>query len=137
MTYKKVDSNQPEIVAALREAGACVQSIAAIGAGCPDLLVAFRGANYLLEVKPPGSERRLTRLEVEWLENWRGQAAVVSSAEQALDIIGASWRPEFRIAYLAMQKDETIYPPDPPLQSSSDIELAIRMLPIQAKAAAE
>jgi hypothetical protein len=103
-TPKKIDSNQPEIVAALRQIGATVQSISEIGGGCPDLLVGFRGENFLLEVKVPGSERRMTRLEVQWLEDWRGTAAVVSTVEQALDIIGAGWRPEHREVYLAMQQ---------------------------------
>lgn len=99
----KTDRNQREIVATLRQVGATVQPIHEIGGGCPDILVGFRGQNYLIEVKAPGSERRLTRLEVEWLEEWRGQSAVVSTSEQALDIIGAGWRPEHREAYLAMQ----------------------------------
>ncbi len=46
-----VDRNQPEIVAALRAAGATVEYLHAVGGGCPDLLVGYRGANYVLEVK--------------------------------------------------------------------------------------
>jgi len=104
MVIRKVDSNQAEIVAALREVGATVQPIHEIGAGCPDLLVGYHGYNYLIEVKVPGSERHLTRLEAEWLGQWEGQAAIAATPEQALDIIGAAWRPEWRDVYLAMHK---------------------------------
>ena len=87
----KVDDNQAEIVAALRRAGCSVQSLAGIGKGCPDLLVARSGKNFLLEVKDgrkPPSARRLTPDETAWLESWHGQAAVVTSVETALAAVG-------------------------------------------------
>lgn len=40
----KIDRNQPEIVEALRKAGAFVQSLAGVADGCPDLLVGYGGA---------------------------------------------------------------------------------------------
>jgi hypothetical protein len=88
----KTDANQAEIVAALRAVGATVQILAAVGDGCPDLLVGFRGTNYLLEVKDgakPPSARRLTEAQTEWFAGWRGRAAVVNSARGALAEIGA------------------------------------------------
>jgi hypothetical protein len=45
----KVDANQTEIVQALRQIGAVVQSLAAVGNGCPDLLVGYRNRLFLLE----------------------------------------------------------------------------------------
>jgi hypothetical protein len=89
----KVDRNQAEIVAALRAAGASVQSLAAIGAGCPDLLVGFRGKNMLMEVKDglkPPSGRMLKPDQVEWHIGWRGHAQVVNSADEALAMLEAS-----------------------------------------------
>jgi hypothetical protein len=47
----KVDANQREVVAALRGAGASVQLLHAVGEGCPDLLVGYKGLTMLLEVK--------------------------------------------------------------------------------------
>ncbi len=47
----KIDRNHVEIVAALRGVGASVQDLAAVGKGCPDLLVGYRGQNYVIEVK--------------------------------------------------------------------------------------
>lgn len=84
----KIDGNQREVVAALRAIGATVQSLADIGAGCPDLLVGFRGVTWVMEVKDgrkPPSARRLTPAEARWLYSWRGgPACVVECAEDAV-----------------------------------------------------
>lgn len=87
----KVDANQPQIVAALRDVGASVQPLHAVGKGCPDLLVGFRGVNHLLEVKDgslPPSARKLTEAQEEWHPSWRGNAVVVKSVDEALEAIG-------------------------------------------------
>ena len=78
----KVDANQAEIVQALRDAGATVTPLHRVGQGVPDLLIGYRGANLLLEVKMPG--KGLNDRELAWHLSWRGQAAIVESAEDAL-----------------------------------------------------
>ena len=45
----KIDANQPEIVAALRDAGCSVLSLAQLGGGVPDLLIG-RGNLMLLVI---------------------------------------------------------------------------------------
>ena len=88
----KVDANQPAIVEALRQVGATVEPIHTLGRGVPDLLVGFRGANYVLEAKDgsqPPSRRCLTPDEEKWHAKWRGQKAVVNSVDEALEAIGA------------------------------------------------
>lgn len=88
----KIDRNQPEIVAALRAVGASVQPLHAVGQGCPDILCGFRGTTYAIEIKDGGlvpSARKLTPAQKEWHDAWRGQVAVVLSAEDALHVIGA------------------------------------------------
>ncbi|MFZ2488967.1 MAG: hypothetical protein WAZ19_12715 [Anaerolineae bacterium] len=88
----RVDANQREIVSTLRAVGATVESLATIGHGLPDLLVGFRAQNYLLEVKDGAkraSAQRLTSDEAVWHETWRGQVQVVTSAWEALEVIGA------------------------------------------------
>lgn len=87
MTAHKVDDNQGEIVQALRDVGATVQSLASVGSGCPDLVCGFRGQNYLLEVKAP--KGRLTVFEAAWHEEWSGAVSVVRSVDEALEAIGA------------------------------------------------
>ena len=87
----KVDANQREVVAALRAAGASVQLLHAVGEGCPDLLVGYKGLNMLLEVKDgskPPSAQKLTPQQEEWHRDWRGHRVVVNSPEAALTAIG-------------------------------------------------
>jgi hypothetical protein len=89
----KVDRNHAEIVDALRRVGCSVQSLATIGAGVPDLLVGYRGFNWLIEVKDgklPPSKKSLTDDEAGWHNQWQGQVAVAYSAEDAIRIVGVS-----------------------------------------------
>ena len=87
----RVDRNQPEIVAALRKAGATVVSLARIGEGCPDLLVGYRGKTLLIEVKdgeaiPP--KRLLTADELDFQSKWMGERIWnVGSVGEALKLI--------------------------------------------------
>lgn len=89
----KVDANQAEIVAALRQAGATVQSLAEIGDGCPDLLVGLAGKTVLIEVKDsaqPPSKRQLTDDQLRWHGAWAGGTlAVVCDVESALRALRA------------------------------------------------
>ncbi|KAF0675095.1 hypothetical protein [Profundibacterium mesophilum] len=88
----KVDRNQAEIVAALRGVGATVQPLHGVGQGCPDLLVGYRRANILIEVKDgllPPSARALNDRQVEWHRDWRGTVTTVKSVDEALAVIGA------------------------------------------------
>jgi len=79
------DQNQAVIVAALRDAGATVTILAGVGGGCPDLLVGWRGQNYLLEVKnPAGRGDLLTEAEQHFKVIWRGQLAIVHDIDEAL-----------------------------------------------------
>ena len=87
----RVDANQRAIVAALRQIGASVQSLADIGHGCPDLLVGFRGRTLLFEVKDGSkvkSARALTPDEEAWIGAWEGAPVfVVESVEQAIQTV--------------------------------------------------
>lgn len=88
----KIDANQPVIVRDLRKVGASVCSLSDMGNGCPDLIVGFRGKNYLIEVKDGDrkpSERKLTDDERAWHGGWVGQVAVVENTREALAVIGA------------------------------------------------
>lgn len=87
-----MDANQGEIVDALIKAGCTVVSLAAVGGGCPDLLVGRAGVNWLMEVKDGSlapSRRRLTPDQVLWHGKWRGQKVVVKSVAEALAVIKA------------------------------------------------
>jgi hypothetical protein len=91
----RVDVNHPEIVDALRKAGASVLSLASLGEGCPDLLVAHhRAGTFLVEVKrplgPQGGESRssLNQLQRDFLAAWRGRIELVRSPEDAVRLLG-------------------------------------------------
>lgn len=86
----KVDATQAAIVETLRAAGATVTSLAAVGDGCPDLLVGWRAHNLLLEVKDGSlapSARALTPPQKKWHREWKGRAHVVNSVEDALLVL--------------------------------------------------
>lgn len=92
MRAAKVDRNHPEIVKALRHAGATVQSLAMVGNGVPDLLVGFRGQTFLMEIKDPlryPSEQKLNEEQVKWHASWTGKPPeVVKTIHDALRVIG-------------------------------------------------
>jgi Holliday junction resolvase len=75
----KVDANQNEIVAAFRKLGCSALSLAGLGQGVPDLLVAHRGVTWLVEIKSgKGKENQLQR---DWAENWHGARALVRDTQ--------------------------------------------------------
>ena len=81
--YHRLDANHREIVQALQRVGASVDQ-----KGPLDLLVGFRGANYLLEIKTARGNLRATQKA--FLDTWDGQAAVVRTVDDALAAIGAN-----------------------------------------------
>lgn len=91
MRAARIDANQPEIIAGLRAIGATVQPLHSVGKGCPDILVGWRGANHLIEIKDgrkPPSARNLTPDQVEWHGMWAGQVSVVTCLDEALVLLG-------------------------------------------------
>lgn len=79
------DKTESTIVQALHDVGATVAPIS--GAGVGDLLVGFRGQNYLIECKT--KRGKLTPAQVAFREAWQGQYAVCRTDIQALEAIGA------------------------------------------------
>ncbi len=90
----RIDANQPEIVQALRDVGGSVAITSMVGNGFPDIVVGYRGQNYLIEIKDgakPPSKRKLTHDEQEWHDLWRGTVHIANSIDEALAIIGATY----------------------------------------------
>ena len=86
----KVDDNQKEIVEALRKCGASVQLLHAVGQGCPDILIGYKGANYLAEIKDnkkTPSQRKLTPAQIKWHDEWRGQKIILKSVDEAIQFL--------------------------------------------------
>lgn len=90
---RKVDSNQPTIVSALRSIGVGVHVASSAGNGCSDLICAFRGVLYLLEIKNlDGKGNRLTEDQVrlhDMLRQHGVKVHVVTSEDEALAVFGA------------------------------------------------
>lgn len=82
----RVDANQPAIVQALRAIGASVQHLHTVGDGCPDILVGYKGRTYVMEIKAT-KRSQLTDDERAWHESWRGTVYVVTSPDQAVEIV--------------------------------------------------
>jgi hypothetical protein len=88
----RTDTNQREIVQALRDRGATVLHLHQLGKGCPDILVGYGGCNYLIELKDgskPPSKQRLTNDEANWHSRWQGQVAVVNSVDGAIALLNS------------------------------------------------
>ncbi|MGH8525141.1 MAG: hypothetical protein ACREXY_13285 [Gammaproteobacteria bacterium] len=88
----KVDTNHRDIVRALESCGVRVQSLAAVGNGCPDLLVGLRGKFTMLEIKDGSrvpSQQRLGAQQVDWHQRWLGfPVYVVRNEQEALASLG-------------------------------------------------
>lgn len=80
----RTDSNHKAVVDALRAVGAHVQSLASVGAGCPDLLVLSHGRLFLMEVKR--DKGSLTGQQQQWMaDGWPVQ--IVRSPEEAIQAV--------------------------------------------------
>jgi hypothetical protein len=88
MRAARVDDNHRAVKRALEQIGCSVLDLAAVGGGAPDLVVGWRGRNFLVEVKDgskPPSKRRLTPQQQTFHAQWRGQIMVVTGVADAID----------------------------------------------------
>ncbi len=82
---KRRDGNESLLVIALRAAGASVEYLS--GPGVPDLLVGYRGRNYLFEVKT--ARGKLKPGQKLWIEKWRGDVPfTVRDIEEIFRVLG-------------------------------------------------
>lgn len=84
----KIDANHDQIVSVLKAYGASVQSLAAVGKGCPDLLVGYRGHTLLIEVKDgrkAPSQRQLTDHQLDWHAKWNGGTVAIITDVEGLE----------------------------------------------------
>ncbi len=81
----RVDRNHSEVVEAFRKLGASVLSLAPLGRGIPDLLVAIGGVTWLIEIK--SRKGKENDLQLEWAENWKGARAVVRDTQEVETVV--------------------------------------------------
>jgi hypothetical protein len=88
---KRTDRNHSEIINALRKIpNLSVFSTHETGKGFPDIVVGYKGINYLIEIKDgkkSPSARKLTDAEIEFHLNWKGQCAIIKNLEELLEIL--------------------------------------------------
>ena len=80
---RRIDANQKQIVKVLEQVGCSVLSLADKGHGTPDLLVGFRGQNFLIEVK--NGNGKLTEDQQKFFNLWKGQVMIVRDAEDVIN----------------------------------------------------
>jgi hypothetical protein len=87
----KVDGNQAEIVEALRGIPECsVLVLSAVGDGCPDIMVGYRGFNFLFEIKDPkqpAHRHEFTDDQKKFHGGWKGQAQKVFGVRDIITAI--------------------------------------------------
>ncbi len=79
----RVDANQAEIVECLRAIPGCeVRSMAAMGAGFPDIAVGFHNRNWFFEIKMPG--KKLNDDQQKFFKAWTGQVQKVETVQEII-----------------------------------------------------
>lgn len=88
---KRTDRNHAEIIKALRKIpNLSVFSTHEVGKGFPDIVIGYKGVNYLIEIKDgnkPLSARKLTDSEVKFHQDWRGQIKIVNNLDEVLNLL--------------------------------------------------
>ena len=96
MRAKKIDANQNEVVKKIRSIpNVSVAITSALGNGFPDLVIGYKGLNYLIELKDGNktpSQRKLTPDEEKFREQWNGNYHVCNSYQEIIKVIyGCIW----------------------------------------------
>lgn len=79
----KSDSNQPEIVKALRKSGWYVLIISQLK-NCCDLIISKSGRTIAIEVKDgskPKSAQKLSEGEAKFMSEWQGEYKIIASLD--------------------------------------------------------
>lgn len=91
---RKVDDNHTAVVERFEALGFAVQSLAAIGNGCPDLLVSRGQKTACVEVKDGAkvpSARRVNDGQRAWWSRWKGKVFLVEKLDD-VNRIEEAWR---------------------------------------------
>jgi Holliday junction resolvase len=83
----KTDANHRHIVDYLRACCVSVADTSKLGNGFPDIVCGHKGKNYLFEIKVD-KKKRLTPDEETFSVAWKGQYQVITTPQEALEIMG-------------------------------------------------
>ena len=88
---KRTDSNHKQIIDKIRLIPfTSVFSTHTIGKGFPDIVVGYRGVNYLFEIKDENktaSQKKLTESEVKFHRGWMGQVHIIQNIKDVYKIL--------------------------------------------------
>lgn len=85
----RVDANQKEILQVARQMGARALSLTDLGQGAPDILIGWRGYNYLWEIKNKLGENIISQEQQDWMDTWRGQVCVIRTVQEAIEFLNS------------------------------------------------
>ena len=87
---KRIDVNQPQIVADLRRLGFLVHVTSDLGRGFPDIVVGDPRTFtvYLFEIKNPEENWKFTESEIEFHALWHEMVYAIETTEMALGFMG-------------------------------------------------
>jgi len=88
--HARIDANQKKIVSHLRDIGCTVLVTSQLGKGAPDIIVGYKGKNYLIEIKDGEkrlSQQKLTPDEIKFQSEWKGTYFVINNLNDLKDII--------------------------------------------------
>lgn len=80
----RTDNNHQLIIDVLRGLGVFVRSLAKVGGGIPDLLCAFRGVWYLVEIKNPDRSWKYTPAQKTFLQEAEAKVVTLFSTDDAI-----------------------------------------------------
>ena len=88
---RRTDANHKEIVDTLRKIPfLSVFSTHTIGKGFPDIVIGYKGINYLVEIKDGAktkSQKKLTEDEIKFHQSWFGQIIVCECVKDVLELL--------------------------------------------------
>lgn len=88
---RKTDANHKQIINQLRKIpNISVFSTHTIGKGFPDIVIGYKGFNYLIEIKDGAkskSQKKLTEAEEKFFFDWNGQVSIAENIDDILKII--------------------------------------------------
>ena len=88
---RRTDANHKEIVDSIRKIPSLsVFSTHMVGKGFPDIVIGYKGINYLVEIKDGAktkSQKKLTEDEIRFHQSWFGQINVCECVEDVLMLL--------------------------------------------------
>lgn len=92
---RKTDANQKDIMDKLRLIPhLSVFSTHIIGKGFPDIIIGYKGKNYMVEIKDGAkwkSQQKLTTDELLFHMKWKGQICTCNSFEQVWELLNQEY----------------------------------------------